>query len=99
MTAANFGRVSDVASKADVALGIINMVFETAGMMSIFAGRSYGITDIVLTGNLTVLPQAAPTFENLSKMFSVNFSIPRHSRYATVIGAALSYFDMIGELA
>ena len=99
MTAANFGKVSDVASKADVALGIINLVFETTAMMSIFAGRSYNLRDIVLTGNLTVLPQAKPTFENLSKMFDVNFCIPKHSRYATVIGAALSYFDTIGELA
>ena len=99
MTAANFGKVSDVASKADLALGIINLIFETAAMMSIFAGRSYGLRDIVLTGNLTVLPQAQPTFENLSNMFDVNFRIPDHSRYATVIGAALSYFDTIGALS
>lgn len=98
MTAANFGKVSDVASKADLALGIINMVFETVAMMSIFAGRSYGIKDIVLTGNLTVLPQAESTFANLSEMFGVRFRIPEHSRYATVIGAALSYFDTIGAL-
>ena len=99
MTAANFGKVSDVASKADLALGVINMVFETAAMMSIFAGRSYGLKDIVLTGNLTVLPQAKPTFDNLSKMFDTHFRIPQHSRYATVIGAALSYFDTIGALS
>jgi hypothetical protein len=99
MTAANFGKVSDVASKADLALGIINLVFETAAMMSIFAGRSYSLRDIVLTGNLAVLPQAQPTFDNLSKMFDVNFRIPKHARYATVIGAALSYFDTIGALS
>ncbi len=98
MTAANFGRVSDVTTRADLALGIINMIYETVGMMSIFAGRSFGLSDIVLTGNLTVLPQAERIFANLSDMFHVNFRIPRHSRYATVIGAALSYFDTIGEL-
>ena len=98
MTAANFGRVSDVTSRADLALGIINMVYETVAMMSIFAGRSYGLKDIVLTGNLTGLPQAQPTFDNLSQMFGVNFCIPEHSRYATVIGAELSYFDTIGAL-
>ena len=91
--------VTKAQCKADVALGIINLVFETTAMMSIFAGRSYNLRDIVLTGNLTELPQAKPTFENLSKMFDVNFCIPKHSRYATVIGAALSYFDTIGELA
>ncbi len=97
LTAANFGKISDVASKSDMALGIINMVFETAGMLSIFAARSYHVQDIVLTGNLTTLPQAEPLFRSMSAMFSVNFQIPEHARYATVIGAALSYFDMIGE--
>ncbi|MCQ2432068.1 MAG: type II pantothenate kinase [Clostridia bacterium] len=97
MTAANFGKVTDLAGKADMALGIINMIFETAGMLSIFAARSYNIKDIVLTGNLTTLPQAEPIFGTLSEMFHVNFRIPEHSRYATVIGAALSYFDMLGD--
>lgn len=97
MTAANFGKISDLASRNDVALGIINMVFETTAMMSIFAARSYNITDIVLTGSLTTLPQAKTIFASMSDMFHVNFRIPKHSRYATVIGAALSYFDLIGE--
>ncbi len=94
MTAANFGKVSDVASKADLALGIINMVYETVAMMSIFAARSYQTKDIVLTGNLAVLPQAENTFRALSDMFSINFCIPEHACYATVIGAALACFDI-----
>ena len=98
MTAANFGKVSDVTGKQDLALGMINMIFETAGMMSIFASRSYHISDIVLTGSLTTLPQAEPTFAALSEMFHMRFRIPHFARYATVIGAALSYFDTNGEL-
>ena len=39
LTASNFGNVSDLAEKSDVALGIMNMVFETVGMVSIFAAR------------------------------------------------------------
>ncbi len=99
MTAANFGKISDATTKGDLALGLINMIYETAGMMSIFAGRSYHVNDIVLTGTLTTLPQAQPTFAALSEMFHVNFRIPEHSRYATVIGAALAYFDMFDEAA
>lgn len=98
MTAANFGKVSDVTTKGDLALGLLNMIYETSAMLSLFAARSYQITDIVLTGNLTTLPQAEETFRNLSDMFHVNYVIPRFSRYATVIGAALSYFDMIGDI-
>ena len=90
MTASNFGKVSDIATKADIALGIINMVFETIGMMAIFAARNYGIRDIVLTGNLSVVPQAAGVFETLNRMFDMNFIIPKNSAFGPVIGAALS---------
>lgn len=90
MTAANFGKVSDVATKGDVALGIMNMVFETVGMVSIFAARSVGVRDIVLTGNITVLERCKEKFMEFNGMdYGVNFIIPEHSRYATVIGTAL----------
>ena len=90
MTASNFGSVSDLATKADLALGIINMVFETIGMMSIFAARNFGIRDIVLTGNLSGVEQAPQVFGTLNKMFDMNFIIPENSAFGTVIGAALS---------
>lgn len=91
MTAANFGNVDDLATKNDIALGLINLVFETAGMMSIFAAREHRIKDIVLTGNLTRMPQAKEIFDSLNSMFGVNFIIPENSQYGTVIGAALLY--------
>lgn len=90
MTAANFGKISDMATKEDVALGIINMVFEVAGMLAVFAARNHGIKDIVLTGNLTRVPQSKDVFETLNAMFGVNFMIPEYSQFSTVIGAALS---------
>ncbi len=92
-TAANFGNLSDLASSSDIALGIINLVFETVGMIAVFASRSCDIKDIVLTGTLTRAPQATEVFEKMSTMFGVNFIIPDYSRYGTVIGAALSYFE------
>ncbi len=89
MTAANFGKISDMVTRDDLALGIINMVFETVGMLAIFAARTYKIKDIVLTGNLTTIPQAKEIFAALSKMFGFNFIIPKRSQFSTVIGAAL----------
>ena len=89
-TASNFGNVSDLATKEDIALGIINMVFETIGMISIFAARGCGIRDIILTGNLSTVAQAEPIFSTLNRMFDMNFSIPEYSRFGTVIGAALA---------
>lgn len=90
MTASNFGKISDLATKSDIACGIINMVFETIGMVSRFAAQNYGIRDIVLTGNLSGVKQAAPLFDTLNKMFDLNFMIPQNSRFGTVIGAALA---------
>ncbi len=93
MTAANFGKISDTATSGDLALGLVNMVFETIGMISYFASKQYGLKDIVLTGNLTQISQAPEIFEVLNKMFNMHFTIPQNAQYSTVIGAALSSFE------
>lgn len=90
MTASNFGNVSDIATNSDIALGIINMVFETVGMVSVFAARNFGLRDVVLTGNLATVSQAKAVFDVLNRMFDMNFTIPEHARFGTVIGAALA---------
>ena len=89
MTAANFGKISDLATKADISLGILNMVFETVGMVSLFAARSRGVRDIVMTGNLTTIPYCKTAMEKLNEMFDVRFLIPDLATYGTVIGTAL----------
>ncbi len=93
MTASNFGKLSDIASKEDLALGIVNMVFESIGMLAVFAARSKNTRDVVLTGNLSRMHQAKPIFEILSQMFDMNFVIPEFSQFGTVIGAALADAD------
>ncbi len=95
MTASNFGNISDLATRSDIACGIINMVFETIGMVSRFAAQNYGIRDIVLTGNLSGVKQAVPIFDTLNRMFHLNFMIPENSRFGTVIGAALAGCDSV----
>lgn len=92
VTAANFGKLSDVADKGDYALGIINMVFETVGMVSMFAARSVGVSKIVLTGNVTKLGLCKEKFEEINRLEvckGINFLIPERSRFATAIGAAI----------
>ena len=92
MTASNFGKLSDIATKGDLAIGIINMVFESIGMLAVFAARSKQTRDIVLTGNLTRFPQAKPIADIFSTMFDMNVIIPQNAEFATVIGAALKEF-------
>ena len=93
ITASNFGKLSDIAGKSDIALGIINMVSETVATTAIFAARAHKLKDIVLTGNLTTLPHVRAVFENLGEVFGVNFIIPENAQFGTVIGAALHPID------
>ncbi|HHT49641.1 MAG TPA: type II pantothenate kinase [Firmicutes bacterium] len=89
-TASNFGKISDLATKADTALGIINLVFQTIGMLAVFATRIYGVSDVVLTGNLTNVPQAGEIFTMLHQLYQVRFHTPVHAEFATATGAALA---------
>ena len=90
LTASNFGRLSDLADKNDIALGIANMVGETIGMLAVFAARNYKLDRVVLTGNLTTLAPIRRVFEILEQTFGIHFIIPENAQYGTVIGAALS---------
>lgn len=101
-TASNFGKISDLASRSDIALGIINLVFQTIGMISIFATKIYNVRDIVLTGNLTNVPQSRDIFQSLDKLFDVTFHMPESAEFATAVGAAINFvhgacFTEIGE--
>lgn len=91
-TASNFGKIKSTANEADFAIGVINMIFETIGMLAVFAARNDTIKDIVLIGNLTTLPQARGIFEAIGAMHGTRFIIPPNAVYATAIGAAARYF-------
>lgn len=88
-TASNFGKISDLATKSDIAMGIINLVFQTIGMVAVFATKIDLINDIVLTGNLANVPQSHEIFGKLGRLFNVNFHIPVNAEYATAVGAAI----------
>jgi type II pantothenate kinase len=70
------------------------MVGETIAMLAVFAARSFGITNVVLTGNLTAIKAIADVFAGLESLFGVKFIIPEKSQFATVIGAALCDEDI-----
>lgn len=88
-TASNFGKMVDLASNADVALGIINLVFQTIGMLAVFASRNAKVKDVVLTGNLSNVPQAKEIFSTLTELFETPFHIPLHAEFATATGATI----------
>jgi len=92
ITASNFGKMEDGVTAEDLTLGILNMTFQTIGMMAVFACRNDSVKDVILTGTLTQVPFAKKVFQMLRKMHGVNFIIPKNAIYATATGAALSYF-------
>ncbi len=91
ITASNFGKMEDGLQAADLAVGVLNMVFQTVGMMAVFACRNEDMKDVILTGTLSQVPPATKVFQMLHKMHKVNFIIPKNAIYATATGAALSY--------
>jgi len=86
LTAANFGNIISTATSSDIALGIINMVFEVIGMLVVMALKNESINNVVLTGTLTTFPQARDVFNRFSEMTGINFIIPENAVYATAIG-------------
>ena len=90
LTAANFGNVKSTASKSEIALGIINMVFEAIGMLSVFAIKNEPINDVVLTGTLATFPQAAQVFSRFTDMTGLNFVIPDNAVFATALGTVFT---------
>jgi len=95
-TASNFGKIKSLASSSDMALGLINMVFQTIGMLAVFACRNDSIKDVVLTGALTEIPQAPQLFSIFKNLYNIEFTIPQNAIYATAIGAALQYVKRWG---
>lgn len=90
-TASNFGKADGNASVEDIAIGIIHMVLQSIGQAAYLASLNSTITDFVLIGNLTQLPQCRPIFSRMEEMYRVRFIIPSHAEYCTAIGAALTH--------
>lgn len=88
-TASNFGRISDAARREDIALGIVNLVFQTIGVMAVMISTDRSPLPIVLSGNLTIVPQSRAIFQGLADLYRTEFITPADAEYATGIGAAL----------
>lgn len=87
LTLANFGKLDKNASKADIVIGLVNMVFEVIGMMTAFASINDEIKDVVLIGNIASIPVVKDILNKIEKTHDVKFIIPENPQYAVVIGA------------
>ena len=94
-TASNFGNVNDLAEDKDLALGVVNLVFQSVGTASVLSARLMGLTDVIVTGNLTQLSAGKKVLQGFSELYNVNFVVPELAEYATAVGAALSELEAI----
>ena len=89
MTAANFGNLAEDASPADLAAGVMNLVLQAIGTMTVLACQSCGAKTVVVTGSMTTLPQAVTNFQLFEKLYGIRYLIPENATFATAIGAGL----------
>jgi type II pantothenate kinase len=66
-------------------------VLQSIGSAAVLAAQGTDCRDMVLIGNLSLLPQCKEIFPSLEKLYKVHFHIPKYSEYCTAIGAALAF--------
>lgn len=88
-TASNFGKVGDHTTPRDLAMGIVNLVFQSVGTDAVLAARLEKVSKIVFTGNLLHVEKGRDVLAGFSQLYSVDILIPEQAEYATALGAAL----------
>ena len=93
LTLSNFGKFDKDAKKEDILIGFINMIFEVIGMMAAFATINTEIKDVILIGNITVLPRVKEILKKIEHTHKVKFSVHDDAEYAVALGAIRSVID------
>jgi type II pantothenate kinase len=89
-TASNFGKMLDSAKNEDLALGILNMVYQVIGMLSVFAAKMRNIDRVIVTGSGSSNPIGKRILQGITNIYSIPFEYPADAEYTTAIGAGLS---------
>ena len=90
LTLSNFGKFEKDAKREDILLGIVNMIFETIGMMIAFSSINSDINEAVLIGNITVIPGIQNILKKIEFTHKIKFFIPKNSEYGVALGAVLN---------
>ena len=89
MTAANFGNLAEDASPADLAAGVVNLVLQAIGTMTVLTCQCCDSKTVILTGAMTSLPQVESNFQLFQRLYGIRYIVPEHAAFATAIGAGL----------
>jgi type II pantothenate kinase len=88
-TAANFGKMLDAAGSRDIALAILNMVYQVIGMLSVFAARARDTSRVIVTGNGSDNHIGQKILADITGMYGIDFIYPQDAEYTTAVGAGL----------
>ena len=88
-TVANMAKLGDAPSRADIAAGLCNMIFQSIGVMAAFAVKKHVTRTIVLVGTIMDWPIAKRSFDEVAPLHNVKFITPENAAFATAIGAAI----------
>jgi type II pantothenate kinase len=90
-TASNFGKMLDTAGSGDIALGIVNLVYQVIGMLSVFAAKSRKVNSVVVTGNGSKNLIGRKILLDITGIYGISFEYPQDAEYTTAVGAGLSW--------
>ena len=97
VTASLFGKAKTDSAKEDIAVGLIHMVLQTIGSAAVLSALNSDIHELVLIGNLTMLPQCRDVFPIMETLYDVRFIIHKYAHFCTAIGAALDYIYSVDK--
>jgi type II pantothenate kinase len=80
----------DPAGPGDIALAIINMVYQVIGVLSVFAARARNTGRVIITGNGSDNPVGQRILADITGMYGIEFVYPEYAEYTTAVGAGLS---------
>lgn len=91
VTAANFGKVEEMATKEDIAAGIVHMVLENLCHTGTLIAQGMGVKEFILIGSLANFAECEYITKDCAELAGegVYFVIPEYAGFGTAIGAAL----------
>ena len=89
-TVSNMEKLTEESMREDIAAGLCNMIFQSIGVMAVFAAKRHLTRTIVMVGTITDWPIAQRSLDEVAALHNVKFIVPDHAAFATAIGAALS---------
>ena len=90
VTASNFGKLDEEASREDLAKGIVNLVFQSVGTAAMLSARLEGLEQVVFVGYLPKIKEGQEVLHYFSQLYGTEVIIPENAEFATAMGAALT---------